>query len=334
MEIGEAIAVLKDTGGKLKCPFCETTATPSPAKKEMTNCATVLARHAGGMPSASTPNPESSEDYTIFAKYWLSDDESQIVMSPHHLLPGNASLARCPEILKWMAGTTSVTKKEEGATVMLALKRVLASVRRVAASRRKKKTDQLLAIALPPKPLKESPDGHVVFAYDGKKVESHSKPVTDNHVIGEITFDVNDKENCMWLPSHCAIADWSDVAGVDAWHCDQKVGAKPITFEVAYAYNTMGQTRVQFHDAHPIYSEEVIKELLKLDKALDKLAKRCLAHPGSPCKKKPFPAPEQLTAALYKLADLCARQLKVSKRKKPKSPWYTSDLALEVAKLI
>ena len=113
MEIGESIAVL-GIRAATEVPVLRNDGHSSPAKKEMTNDATVLARNAGGMPSASTPNPESSEDYTIFAKSWLSDDESQIVMSPHHLLPGNASLARCPEILKWMAGTTSVTKKEEG----------------------------------------------------------------------------------------------------------------------------------------------------------------------------------------------------------------------------
>lgn len=335
MQIGEAIAVLVDTSGPQRCPFCDSMASPTFAKKEMVNDAAVLARNAGGMPAKTTPNPESTEDYYIYDRYWLSDDESAIVMSPHHLLPGNASIARCPEILKWMSGSTSIKKQEHSKTVMLTLKKVLAKVRGVPSAQRAKKLKQAFDQAFPSIPLKESADGIVSFALDGDKVDSHSRPVSKNYVTGEIDFDVNDEENCIWLPSHCAISTWSDMIGEDAWHCDQRANAKPIPFEVAYAYNTMRHTKVQFHDAHPTYSSEVIRELKKLNVALQKLADTCLFHPGTTSTKKgPYRAPLTLTPALHKLAELCARQLKVTTKKKPRAPWYTSDLALEVRKLI
>ncbi|MBI5017322.1 MAG: hypothetical protein HZB55_17785 [Deltaproteobacteria bacterium] len=334
MDIGEAVAVLVNTGGPKKCPFCDSKAGPNFEKKEMVNDAAVLAKNAGGMPYDTAKNPESVDDYYIFEKYWISDDESQIVLNPHHVLPGNASLARCPQILKWMAGTTSVKKEEHSKTVTLTLKKIMAKVKRFPKSQRATKLKVMFKQSFPAKPIKEAPGGIVVFALDGDKVDGHSKPVSDNYVTGQITFDVNDGPNCIWLPSHCALESWSDMEGLPAWHMDQDSGKhNPITFEVAYAYNTMKKTRVQFHDAHPEYSTAVIKELKKLDFSLQKLADKCLMHPNTKSKKNgPYPAPQQLTASLYKLAELCKKKLNL-KKTKPAKPWYTSKLALEVRKI-
>jgi len=335
MDIGEAVAVLVDIPGKVKCPFCDSKADSKFEKKEMTNDAADLADNYGGMPYVLTTNPESTKDYYFFEKYWKSDSQSQLVLNPHHLLPGNASVARCPEILKWMAGTSSVKKREHSKTVMDALKKVFAKARNVTKAQRAAKIASEFAKSFPPKPMKESPNGVVVFAMHGEKVDSFSQSLTKNYVTGKIAFDVNDAPNCMWLPSHCAVENWSEMLGVPSWHQDQdsdKV-APSTDFEVAYAYNTMKKTRAQFHDAHPAYSEEVINQLKKLDTELQRLADLCLQHENTRSKKDgPYPAPEQLTPALYKLAELCSRRLDV-KKTKPAKPWYTSDLSLRVAKV-
>jgi hypothetical protein len=96
----------------------------------------------------------------------------------------------------------------------------------------------------------------------------------------------------------------------------------------------MRASKVQFHDAHPTYSEQVIEELKKLDTELLRLAEECLQHQNTRSKKDgPYPAPQQLTAALYKLARLCGRQLDLLETT-PESPWYTSELSLRVTSIV
>jgi hypothetical protein len=333
MDIGEAVSVLIETPSK--CPFCDSKAGPEFKKKEMVNDAVVLAKNAGGMPYKTAANPDAVEHCYIYEKYWKSPETSQIVMSPHHVLPGNASVARCPQVLKWMAGTVSVKKKIQNKTVLEALRAIDKKVASMPESARKRKRVELFEKAFPPKPLKSDPEGLVVYALDEKKPDEHIKPVTDNYVTGEIEFDVNDGPNCIWLPSHCAVANWTEMKGVDAWHQDQDSDKDDptTTFDVAYAYNTMMETGVQFHDAHPDYSTEAIAQLKKLSVKVQLLGDECLKHPNTKSKKDgPYPAPEQLTAAMYKLASLFKDKLNCQTTK-PVSPYFTSKLALEVAAL-
>ena len=298
---------------------------------EMVNNSAKLAENAGGKPEDLIESPPATEDYTIFTVYYEDEDTSTVVPNAHHVIPGNAALARAPEFLKWLAGEVSVKKEEKGKEKNERVKKRVAKLDPgLSKSQRQAAIDAIVDEELPPMPLVEDPGGMCVWAARGEKIDKHYEPVVKNHVTGEVDFDVNMGFNNIWLPSHCAIADWSSIKDKDAWHMHQDPDKDaPIPFEEAYAYNAMEVSEVQFHDSHGKYSDAVKDELNKIDFKLNQLAVACLDHDDP--KKKPYPAPTRVRNALQTLADLVKEKLNILETS-PENPWFTSELSLKVTK--
>lgn len=328
MDIGEAVA-LSLTKDDTECPFCKSPAEPDFKKLVLINDSLKLAQNAGGKPAKAVESPPATDDYEIFDDYWISEDTSEVVPNAHHVLPGNASIARASGLLKWIAGEVSVRKEEKGKTRKAAVdakKKQLSP--NLSPSARQAAYEKIVSDTLP---VVEDGEGQVVWAARGGKIDKHYGHAKKNHVTGQVDLDINAAFNNMWLPSHCAIADWSDIKEKDAWHMHQDPETDdPIAFKLAYAYNAMEEFEVQFHDAHPDYSAEVLEELEKIDFKLTILSKECLLHPNTRSKKNgPFPAPKQLEGALIMLAHLVKIELNIMKTY-PAVPWFTSQLSLDV----
>ena len=106
---------------------------------------------------------------------------------------------------------------------------------------------------------------------------------------------------------------------------------RSLMFPQAYAYNAMRVTKKQFHDAHEQYSSEVVKKLREIAMNLRNLANACLKHENTKSKEGgPYPAPQRLSGALYKLASLIVDRELDCTAKKPAAPWVTSDLCNHV----
>lgn len=318
MNIGEAVAVLTDSPSK--CPFCDSTASSKFEEKKMKSDSTKLATNMKGMPDKNTKNPDAEEKYYIFNTYWVNNDSSRISLNAHHIIPGNASLASCPEILKWMAGTVSSEKifydKEIDAVVK----------KEVDKSKHDEKRSELVQEKAKKYSVDKHPDIKRTFSTeDGKSGITRARTVKKNLVTGQVNYEVNDPQNGVWLPSNNAISKWSEVKTIKAKNQD---GIKD-DFNKAYAYNTKKATGMQFHDAHSEYSEAVIDLLIAFEAKLQTLAKSCEDHTSPSKKGGPYPAPARLEFALYKLAKSLENKLDFKKTKKPKKPWYTSKLSLE-----
>ena len=322
-DIGEAVSVLLGGPAKDECPFCDAEEEePELEEKEIINDSAQLARNSGGMPRRRTANPDCDKDYHIFDKYWVSNATSRIAFNAHHLIPGNASLAKSKPIRKWMAGTTVVKKKFYDSVIELQVAKSPESKQasnRAALVKKKYKTEKLLG------PI----DAVITYRTVGKKKAIHrDNTVATEHVTGQIDYDQNGVQNNAWLPSNNAIADWGAVKSAPATDEDGNADS----FNACYAYNTMMATGWQFHDAHPAYSTEVKNRLNGLEMEVKKLANGCIDHEESQANEndgKPFPAPHRLTGALYRLSSCFKKRLKVDieSGKTPKSPWLTSDLS-------
>jgi hypothetical protein len=314
MEIGEAIAVLTTPSDDNPCPFCASKAQPTFEEKRMVSDSSKLAGNLGGI--HKTMRHPTGTDFDVFDPYYVSEQVSRIGFNAHHIIPGNASLGRCPEILEWMAGTASIDKVFYNKTIQ-------ARVRRVRASRRAAAAQAMIAARYPNEVLYGDPDMRILYSARGKGIH-RAKEVSTNKVTGTIDYDVNDAKNGIWLPSNNAVDGWAIMADEDA--VDLKKRTLP--FPQAYAYNAMRVTKKQFHDAHEPYSAQVLDKLREISMELHKLSEACLAHENTPSKKDgPFPAPQRLTGALYKLAELIVDQKLDCTKSKPAKDWVTSDLA-------
>ncbi len=331
MDIGE-MAALAMTKDDTQCPFCKSKskAKPKLEELELVNDSSKLAGNSKPKPKKKIDSPPCNADYLIFEDYWKGKDKSEVVPNAHHVIPGNAALARTPKVLRWMAAKVSVKKVEKGATVS---KTVRSKAKKQSAAARKKAGKIGGKQIVDTRPLVEDKAGEIAWTVQGKKIDRHYKPVKDDYVFGIFydEFDINLRLNNIWLPSHCAIADWTAVKRKPAWHMNQDPEKdKPIPFEEAYAYNAMEVFYTQFHDSHGTYSKEVVKQLKKIDAKLTESAKKCLQHPNTKSKKGHYPAPTNLIIALRKLSRLTKDKLDIAKTF-PEHPWYTSKLALKVS---
>ena len=209
-------------------------------------------------------HPEA--DFDVFEPYYVSEQVSRIGFNAHHVIPGNASLGRCQQILEWMAGTTSIDK-------VFYDKVIQAKVRNVHASKRAATEKALIAAKHPDRVLYGDPDMTIVYRAKGKGIH-RAKKVSTNKVTGQIDYDVNDAKNGIWLPSNNAVDGWAIMATEPAVDLVKRV--RP--FPQAYAYNAMRVTKRQFHDAHEPYSAEVLDKLREISMELHKLAAACLDH--------------------------------------------------------
>ena len=99
-----------------------------------------------------------------------------------------------------------------------------------------------------------------------------------------------------------------------------------------YVSLTCQLVELYLHDAHSDYSDAVTQKLKELDVEITKLALACREHEGSQANDNdggPYPAPQRLAGALYKLANELSKRLDVDKVT-PAHPWITSELAMTI----
>ena len=319
MQIGEAVAVLTVSEDDQPCPFCSSKASDQFEKKELVNDSTKLADSLGGMPGKTMRHPIA--DFDVLDAYYVTDNISRICMNAHHVIPGNAALANCPSIMQWMAGTTTIKKVFYDNAIKM-------KVRKIKASAQDAERATLVAKKYPDHVVLGDPDLKVMFSTRAKRSGiSRTKTVAKNLVTGQVDFDINNAKNGEWLPSNNAVVGWSGMAGELAQDFSGRGPKRP--FQSAYAQHAMRVTKRQFHDAHGAYSDAVKEKLQEIDLALDQLATECLSHENTRSKAPdgPFPAPQRLPAALYKLSDLIRNEKLILKSGAPSAPWLTSDLS-------
>src|SRR2546426_4896460 len=160
MEIGEAIAVLTTPEGDNPCPFCASKASPNFEGKKMVSDSSKLAGKLGGI-HRTMRHPEA--DFDVYEPYYVSEQVSRIGFNAHHIIPGNASLGRCPEILEWMAGTTSIDK-------IFYDKPIQAKLKTVHASKRASTEKALIAAKYADRVLYGDPDMSIMYSAKGKGI--------------------------------------------------------------------------------------------------------------------------------------------------------------------
>jgi hypothetical protein len=239
-------------------------------------------------------------------------------MNAHHVLPGNASIGNCPEVMQWMAGTTKIKKVFYDNAIKM-------KVRQVHPSKQDAERARLVAQSYPNQTVYGAPDMEIVYSTKMRRSGlSRTKTVSENLVTGQIDFDINNAKNGEWLPGNNAVVGWSDLAGETAQDFSASGPKRP--FQVMYVHHAMRVTKRQFHDTHEHYSDEVKNKLKELDLALNQLATACLTHEGTKSKAPdgPFPAPQRLSAALYKMAGVIRNDHLILKATPPVGPWTTS----------
>jgi hypothetical protein len=319
MQIGEAVAVLTVSDDGPPCPFCASKASDQPEKKELVNDSAKLADNMGGMPGKTMRHPIA--DFDVGEAYYVTDNISRICMNAHHVIPGNAALAMSTPVMKWLAGTTTVRKVFYDNAIKM-------KVKKIKASGRDAKRAALVAEKYPDYVVHGDPDQKVIFSTTaGRAGIARTKTVSENLVTGQVDFDINDAKNGEWLPSNNAVVGWSDMSTEKARDFTGRGPEQP--FQLAYARHAMRVTKRQFHDAHEVYSDSVKDKLDEIALELDKLSQQCLTHENTPSKAPdgPFPAPQRLAAALFKLADLIRNEHLILKSGPPSSSWLTSDLS-------
>lgn len=319
MQIGEAVAVLTVSDDGPPCPFCASKASDQFEKKELVNDSAVLADNMGGMPGKTMRHPIA--DFDVLDSYYVTDNISRLCMNAHHVIPGNAALAMSTSILKWIAGTTTVKKVFYDNAIKM-------KVAKVKVSARDARRAALVAEKYPDYVVLGDPNQKVIFsARAGRAGISREKTVDENLVTGQVDFDINNAKNGEWLPSNNAVVGWSDMSTETAQDFSGRGPQRP--FQMSYAHHAMRVTKRQFHDAHEKYSSSVKDKLDEIALELDKLATDCLTHDGTRSKSPdgPFPAPQRLPAALYKLSDLIRNGHLILKSGAPSADWLTSELS-------
>jgi hypothetical protein len=315
-QLGETVgkAVFTDP---TTCPFCSAKEDkPKTDTHVLINDSGELSDNCSGMPDRLMQDVETDATFYIWEKYWpsgpISKTQSLICMNAHHVIPGNASLAECSAILKWVADTVTFRKHfYEDADV---------AKKKRAAGRYRGRTEP----GDPPKKIKFKLNP---TAKKGGFNIVRDETVKYGHVTGKVDYNLNDKANGEWLPSNNAVANWSEVKGVSA----KNIAGKSTNFGNAYAHNAMHATGQQFHDSHGAYSLQVYRELLALEKKIEKRSEKCKGGcPASQARsrnaKRRQPAPPKLKKALDDLAADIKPKLKGGK---PKGSWFTSKLSKE-----
>ncbi len=296
MQVGEKIAaiVMKEIEGK--CPFCDSIeAEPNLEKLEIRNDSHELGEKTPGPYDKVIKNPESTIDYYIKNRYWRFQRESVVAMNAHHIIPGNASLAKVASLLKWLAAEVVIEKKFYKKSNKVKAKIVKHDgiiVTTTASSWRSKK------------------GYHQII----QRTESKENKVTGKVGPRPDGYNINCLENGIWLPSNNAIDGWS------------KMASEP-GFQKTYAERAMDASWRQFHDAHPDYSDQVKEQLEGIAKKLETKSKACIKD----CKKSqndPFPAPRRLYNCLIKLSTEIKMRTLAGKRKYMR-PWITSRFSNE-----
>lgn len=314
MELLEKIkkAIDKITGGE--CPFCkskkekaekvkwtytEDTCEDTRSSDEaddgnytLHNDSGKLAKVLGKGHFKPIKNILASKTYYIYENYWIEPGEkSEVCGNAHHIIPGNASLAKCTAILKWMAGTVVVkrvrySKPKKEATVK---KKTYTDEEGVKVSKSWSRTDK-----------------------GNQKLETIKE--IEGKVTGYVDWDLNGLNNGIWLPSNNSIYKWKN----NDWE-----------FKRDFANAAMNSTKKprQFHDCHCEYSSKILDMLCEIAKDLDKRSQACDAADHK-CKDKDelFPVPEQLKKSLIEMASEIKKKLEGDPNEW-KIPWLTSKMS-------
>ena len=311
-ELGEgvALAVLPPDG---PCPFCDEPKQPSKEKKvysehtsedvgnpdaaddgdyTLHNDSGELAENLGSAPFRPITNPLAYKTFYIWEDFWIDENESKVCGNAHHVIPGNASFAKCSALLEWLSGTVKIKKvrysKQKG-------KPQLGS--ETITDKEGARVTRVLSLT-PSGTLKEE----IIKEVPGK-------------VTGSVDYNLNGGYNGVWLPSNNAIYNWK---GTD----------KDFKKDYANAAMNAAKPQRQFHDAHPDYSNQVIQELGEIAKAIEMKAQTCIADPNHTANKDgSLPAPQRLRICLVRLAYEIKR-LSVGEPSAWGKPWITSQLAL------
>lgn len=308
-QLGESVAVSVFQQGP--CSFCESKKqNPKFDELEIENDSAKLATKCSGMPNDTIDNPPADKSYYIWEGYWISANKSKVCQNAHHIVPGNASFAKCQALQKWFAGKVTVTKKYY-------LKPAVVNNSQASGK---------FVTTVNPGP----PDQSVSYLLSPSSTGATTRvtresTVEENLVTDKVDFDINDRRNGVWLPSNNAVKGWSAAKELDATDMD---GAD-CSFGYAYSFNAMKETGHQFHDAHPDYSAEVIKELTAIDTKVQQSADACIAGcQGSQGKaQQKHPAPQRLASTVFQLATEIRPLLRIPPFNTPKPPWLTSSLS-------
>jgi A nuclease family of the HNH/ENDO VII superfamily with conserved AHH len=199
-------------------------------------------------------------------------------------------------------------------------------VKKVSPSKQDAERARLVKESFPDQVVYGTPDMSIVYSTKKRRRGvSRAKTVSENLVTGQIDFDINNAKNGEWLPSNNAVVDWAAMAAeLEAQDFTGKGPKRP--FQLLYVHHAMRVTKRQFHDAHELYSDAVKDKLKELDLKLNELATACLTHDDtkSTAPDGPFPAPQRLSAALYKMADVIRNEHLILKSSPPVAPWTTS----------
>jgi hypothetical protein len=315
MELGEQVA--NAVLGKNVCTFCdqeksegkdeaiaipehtsEDTSDPDAADDDdcmLCNDAGLLAKALGRQPFKAIDGPVGAP---LKKGYW-EGNKSRFCGNAHHLIPGNASLAKCTCVLKWMAKKVTVTKVRYTA--------------KAPAWVGVQAPNWIGARTTSPAPgVVETTT--VSMMTKGAKVETSK--VVQGRVTGKVVYDLNAATNGVWLPSNNAVDGWRKNTSPE--------------FKSRYARLAMSSSEPprQFHDAHPAYSDEVIKQLGCIEFAIRQRADACKANAhGTADANGVLPAPQKLPAVLNRLATELRTKL-VGTPMRWSSPYYTSQRSL------
>lgn len=224
----------------------------------------------------------------IWENYWVSENHSKVCGNAHHIIPGNASLAKATALLEWFADKVVIKrvryKKAKGTETLGSETWITAEGVSVT------------------KVLSKTKGGNI-------KEEKTSEVA--GKVTGKVDYDVNANYNGIWLPSNNAIYKWKNTSQ---------------DFKRQYAHQAIESSFVpsQFHDAHACYSEQVERELAGIANVMEKKKLDCFFDPShdSPSQDGSVPAPRRLKLCLVRLAGKICNRL----RGKPpwSKPWVTS----------
>jgi hypothetical protein len=228
--------------------------------------------------------------------YWLSNKDgrtrSRLCANAHHLIPGNASLGRAKQLLKYFAKTVEWIRVRY--KPLPTTERLPYGVTRITFTM--DGDDAMDKVTT----TRSGPDG--------KKVTS-TKNITGK-VKGFVDYDVNGSSNGIWLPSNNAVKGWREVH---------------YNWQEAYVKKAMNKPipKRQFHDSHKAYSQRVMEVLLELAKELDTESKNCMKHDKGK-DGPPFPAPTKLEGSLNLLSGEL-RKLVTGPPSDAEPPYITSD---------
>lgn len=213
----------------------------------------------------------------------------------HHLIPGNASLKRATELLKWM-GETVVFTTIRYETISKSYEEYYnyflpANSNRLEFESEEPGVEERTWYSRSKGGKNDNNDD------DNTKYVSKSiriKKITGGYVTGKVDYNINAAENGIFLPSNTGIRNWSSVeSSIPGF---QKMYAKA----AIEATGDDGRYR-QFHDAHENYSDQVLQELGALAENVNFFANNCVE--GKEHNKDQLPAPQRLMDSLNKISE-------------------------------